>query len=58
MEWLWSNYGGIIVVAGLVGFYILTYMLNKKTPIPEDCLELANSASCKSCHNFACTHKG
>ena len=58
MEWLWSNFGGIIIVAGLVGFYILTYTLNKKTPIPEDCIDIANNASCKSCSNFACSHKG
>jgi len=53
-----SNWVGIVVVLGLVLVYIGSYYFNKKTPIPEDCIELANNASCKSCHNFACSHKG
>jgi len=53
-----SNWVGIVVVLGLVLVYIGSYYFNKKTPIAVDCIELANNASCKSCHNFACSHKG
>ena len=57
MAWLIDNFIGVIVVAGLILFYILTYYLNKKTPIPEECLDTLDEASCTSCKNFACTHK-
>lgn len=58
MSWLIENWVGVVVVAGLVGVYIGSYLLNKKTPIPEECLELVDSVECTSCHNFTCSHKG
>lgn len=56
--WFIENWVGVLVIIGLVGTYIITYLLNKRTPVPEECRELAESTSCKSCHNFACSHKG
>lgn len=52
-----SKYSGILIVAGLIGFYILTYYFNKMTPVPEECLDALDEASCNGCKNFACTHK-
>jgi len=51
-----SEFVPYIMIGGLVTVYILTYMLNKKTPIPEECRDLINDASCTSCHNFSCSH--
>ena len=53
-----TRYLGIFIVAGLIALYIITYTLNKRTPIPEECLEDIDKAACTSCHNFACAHKG
>jgi hypothetical protein len=48
----------VAVIGGLVLIYIGTYLLNKRTPIPEECREIVDKASCTSCHNFACSLKG
>lgn len=48
---------GVWLVAGLIAFYLITYTLNKKTPIPEECIEDLKKASCGGCKNFACSHK-
>lgn len=53
-----SNYVGVLLVGGLVLFYIAIYYLNKKTPVPEECLDDIDKAACNSCKNFACAHKG
>ena len=47
-----------IMLGGLVAVYILSYVLNKKTPIPEECKVAFDEATCTSCHNFSCSHKG
>ena len=47
----------ILVIGGLVTVYILTYVLNKNTPIPEECLEIVDTTKCESCHSFTCTYK-
>ena len=52
------NWVAVLVVAGLITLYVVSYLLNKRTPVPEECLEDIDKASCKSCHNFACSHKG
>ncbi len=48
----------VLVIGSLVFMYILSYMLNKKTPIPEECLEAVDRTKCESCHSFTCTYKG
>jgi len=47
-----------IVIGGLVFVYILSYVLNKKTPVPEECLEAVDQTKCESCHSFTCSYKG
>jgi hypothetical protein len=47
-----------IMIGSLVAVYVLSYALNKKTPIPEECLTDAEKAACTSCHNFSCSHHG
>ena len=47
-----------IMIGALVLVYVLSYALNKKTPIPEECKDLFNDAACTSCHNFSCSHHG
>jgi len=51
-----SDFVPYIMIAGLVTVYILTYMLNKKTPVPAECLDLIDDATCTSCNNFSCSH--
>ncbi len=45
---------GIAVFAALVGIYLLTYFLNKKTKKPEGC-EIV-SENCHSCQVTSCGH--
>lgn len=47
-----------LLILGLVLIYVLSYLLNKRTPVPEGCEVAVNKASCKSCHNFSCSHHG
>lgn len=47
----------IIVIGGLVTVYILSYVLNKRTPVPEECLEIVDTTNCESCHSFTCAYK-
>ncbi len=47
-----------IMIGALVLVYILSYALNKKTPIPEECKDIFMEASCTSCNNFSCSHSG
>ena len=47
----------IVVIGSLVVVYILSYALNKKTPIPEECLTIVDEATCESCHSFTCANK-
>ena len=58
MDLLWSNYGVIIVVLGLVAVYAITYTINKKTPVPVEFIDITNNVACEGCKNFACSHKG
>jgi hypothetical protein len=53
-----NNPVGVIVVAALILVYIGTYILNKRTPVPEECRELFDNVSCTACSNFTCSHKG
>ncbi|MFP4286403.1 MAG: hypothetical protein ACLFRI_01780 [Candidatus Izemoplasmataceae bacterium] len=47
---------GFLFVAGIIGLYILSYSLNKKTPAPID-LKNIDAVKCGACNNFACTIK-
>lgn len=47
-----------IMIGSLVLVYVLSYALNKKTPVPDNCIDLIDDASCKSCSNFTCGHHG
>ena len=47
----------VLVIGGLVAMYIITYVLNKKTPVPEECLTAVDEATCESCHSFTCANK-
>ena len=53
-----SDFVPYIMLGGLVAVYILSYALNKKTPVPEECIIAFDEATCGSCHNFSCSHHG
>lgn len=44
----------ILFFALLVTIYIVLYLMNKKTPLPEGCENL--KADCKGCKDYACTN--
>jgi hypothetical protein len=43
----------IAVLAGLVGLFILSYLLNKKVPRPAEC-DQEKSSQCAHCANHSC----
>lgn len=43
----------VLIVLVLVGLFITSYLLNKKTPKPEGCQEI--TSSCSSCEISACS---
>ncbi|MDD3207549.1 MAG: hypothetical protein PHV19_03435 [Bacilli bacterium] len=43
----------IAVLAGLVGLFILSYLLNKRVPRPAGC-DLERSSQCGQCANHSC----
>lgn len=44
----------ILFFALLVTIYIVLYLMNKKTPLPEGCEDL--KADCEGCKDYACTN--
>lgn len=44
----------ILFFALLVTIYIVLYLMNKKTPLPEGCENL--KADCEGCRDYACTN--
>ena len=44
----------ILFFARLVTSYIVLYLMNKKTPLPEGCENL--KADCEGCKDYACTN--
>ena len=47
----------VLVIGSLVAMYLITYVLNKRTPIPEECLLIVDEVTCESCHSFTCANK-
>ncbi len=46
---------GLLIAAVLLGIFILSYVLNKRTPKPEDCEEI--DESCINCSNPLCRNR-
>ena len=47
---------GIGVIVLLIILFFLGYILNKKTPIPEECKNLIDEEKCTGCSNKLCSH--
>lgn len=45
---------GVIIL--LVVCFFVSYVLNKKTPIPEECKNLIDEEKCVGCQNITCSH--
>ena len=52
----WYLVIGIGVIVLLVVLFFLGYILNKKTPIPEECKDLIDEEKCAGCSNKFCSH--
>ena len=49
---------GIIILILLIALYIISYILNKKTPVPKGCENIKiDEETCKSCNNAMCKIK-
>jgi len=48
---------GIGIVVLVAAIYIITYILNEKTKVPEGCEDLTDFSGCQSCTNGACSIK-
>ena len=48
--------GAIILIAALSATFFISYVLNKKTPIPEGCEDLViDDENCMKCNNVDCS---
>ena len=47
---------GIGVIILLIALFFIGYILNKKTPIPEECKNLVDEEKCSGCANKLCSH--
>jgi len=48
----------VFVIGGLILVYVGSYVLNKRTAIPPECLTDEELATCSACNNFSCSHSG
>ncbi len=46
----------LLWISLLIGVFIITYILNKKTPKPEGCEDIIKTAGCAGCKQFSCGH--
>ena len=44
----------IIVIVLLIGLFFVTFVINKKTPVPPECKDLSDSLKCESCTEASC----
>jgi hypothetical protein len=48
----------ILLIAGLCAVFFISYVLNKKTPVPKGCENLLKDEEmCKNCSNTSCKIK-
>ena len=49
---------GIIIIALLIAVFFISYVLNKKTPVPKGCENLfVDDELCAKCSNTTCKFK-
>ena len=53
-----ANVLPFVMIGSLVLVYILSYWLNKRTPVPKAALENIDPEACSACNNFTCSHRG
>ena len=50
--------GAIILIAALLATFFVSYVLNKKTPVPKGCEKLlVDEELCANCSNTSCKMK-
>jgi len=47
-----------IMIGSLITVYVLSYWLNKRTPVPQAALDKIDPEACNACNNFTCAHRG
>lgn len=51
---MWSLILGIIVIIFLIILFFVTFVINKKTPVPPECKDLVDSLKCENCTEISC----
>ena len=46
----------IVLIVVLFALFFITYVFNKKTPVPENCKGMTTE-QCDGCHQFDCAFK-
>lgn len=46
----------IVLIVALFALFFITYVLNKKTPVPDSCKDI-ETEQCEGCHQFDCAFK-
>lgn len=57
MDFLEKALPAIVLIGSLVTIYIASYVMNKKTPVPEECLQDLDEATCTACNISTCSNK-
>lgn len=52
----WYLIIGIGIIVLLVALFFIGYILNKKTPVPDECKEMIDEEKCSGCANKLCSH--
>ena len=46
----------ILTICLLVAIFFITYILNKRTPVPKGCEKLMENEHCQGCQNVSCKY--
>ncbi|MBN2504622.1 MAG: hypothetical protein JXB20_04690 [Bacilli bacterium] len=45
---------GVVLIVLVIGIYVITYVINEKTDVPEGCEDLTDFSACHGCTNSSC----
>lgn len=51
---MWPLILGIGVIILLIAIFFISYVINKKTPVPPECKDISDSLKCESCTEITC----
>ena len=55
---MWEKFLAIGIIILLIAIFFISYLLNKKTPVPKGCENIRiNDENCSVCKNTSCSIK-